>query len=468
MPDNNRRAHPSVWARIEEDISKQQQEAPAPDIWELAEERLNVAKYRPVRIANAELADVSSKAAGKRYMLRNPNNDRYVLLGEEEVFLWNLMDGQNTVKDLIMEYFAEYGSLAGQQVLLNLLSLLKSNGFFKEKPAPVTQSLMMRLQRKKRLAWVMSAVGFFMHSTLTTKRGVDESFVWLYRHVARPIYTRPVLGIISFLLIAGIGFFAYFFFVKHISFLISTAGASIQDLLWLILISLASLFLHEIAHGLTVKAYGRKVLRAGLMVYIGMPLAYVDTTDIWMKSRWPRMAVSFAGPACNGLIASILFLIAIFLPDGTARHILILVGMLNTIIFIFNLLPVAETDGHYIIQDYLEMPRLRPRSFAFLRRGMWHKLAQRERWEKNDSIYLGYGLVAIFGLALLLCMAAELWFNLGDRLVQAIADRPLLLAEILSVLVGFAVIVAVVRHGRPLVRRAVSVRRVLETRIGGR
>lgn len=454
---------PSVWKRIEDDILTQRQEAPFFDIWKLAEERLNPAKYRPIRITDAELAEVTSRAGAKRFMLRNPDNDKYITLGEEELFLWNLMDGQNTVKDLALEYFSKYGSI-GQQVLLNLLGLLKSNGFLRQKPAPVMQSLMLRLQGRKLVMWLMSAVNFFMHRTFTSKR-VDGYFDWLYRHVARPIYTRPGLIIILLLLITDLVLFAYFFFVQHINLLISSRGASIHDLISIMLISYGSICIHEHAHALTVKHYGRKVLRAGVMLYFGSPIAFVDTTDIWMKPRNPRMAVSFAGPCCNALIASLLFLIALFLPDITARTILIQGGILNTILFLANLLPIAETDGHYIIQDYLEMPRLRPQSLSFIRRGMWQKLARHEHWAKNDFIHLVYGLTAVAGAGLLLYIGIHLWFTTGAQLVGSLLSRPLLLAEIFGVFMGITVTVAVLHGGLHWLRPGVSVERVLENHI---
>lgn len=456
---------PSVWKRIEDDILTRRQPAQSFDIWKLAEERLNPAKYRPIRITDAELAEVTGRAGAKRFMLRNPDNNKYVTLGEEELFLWNLMDGQNTVKDLVLEYFSKYGSM-GQEVLLNLLGLLKSNGFFRQKPAPVMQSLMVRLQGKKLVAWLMSAVSFFMHRTFTSKR-VDGYFDWLYRHVARPMYTRPGLIIILFLLTTDLVLFSYFFFVQHISLLISHRGASIHDLISIMLISYGSICLHEHAHGLTVKHYGRKVLRAGVMLYFGSPIAFVDTTDIWMKPRNPRMAVSFAGPCCNAVIGCFLFLTALFLPDSTVRSILIQGGILNTILFIANLLPIAETDGHYIIQDYLEMPRLRPQSLSFIGRGMWQKLARHEHWAKDDFIRLLYGLAAVAGAGLLLYIGVHLWFTMGARLVGTLLSRPLLLAEIFAVLMAITATVAVLRGGLRWLRPRVSVESALENHIQG-
>ena len=63
---------------------------PSPEILDILsdtsaspEERLNPAKYRPVRIADAEIAQVTGGAGAKRYMLRNPDNDKYASNSEE-------------------------------------------------------------------------------------------------------------------------------------------------------------------------------------------------------------------------------------------------------------------------------------------------------------------------------------------------------------------------------------------------
>jgi putative peptide zinc metalloprotease protein len=140
-------------------------------------------------------------------------------------------------------------------------------------------------------------------------------------------------------------------------------------------------------------------------------------------------------------------------------------GILNTILFIANLLPIAETDGHYIIQDYLEMPRLRPQSLSFIGRGVWRKLARHEHWVKDDFIHLVYGLAAVAGAGLLLYIGVHLWFTMGARLVGTLLSRPLLLAEILAVLMAIAATVAVLRGGLHWLRPGVSVERVLENHI---
>ena len=98
-------ANPNIWVDLEQKIPNQPAQAAVPDdIWQLTKGRLNHAKYKPVKVTDAEVADVSTKAGEERYALRNPHNDKYIIIGDKELFLWNLMDGQNTVKDIALEY----------------------------------------------------------------------------------------------------------------------------------------------------------------------------------------------------------------------------------------------------------------------------------------------------------------------------------------------------------------------------
>ena len=100
-------------------------------------------QYFPLKIPNAEIADVSNHSNQQVYMLRNPNLNKYLQIGEQELFFWKLFDGKNSIKDLNIEYINQYGEL-GDTILQQLLHLLKSNGFLQEPPQPVIQIISQR------------------------------------------------------------------------------------------------------------------------------------------------------------------------------------------------------------------------------------------------------------------------------------------------------------------------------------
>lgn len=61
------------------------------------------------------------------------------------------------------------------------------------------------------------------------------------------------------------------------------------------------------------------------------PVAYVDTSDMWLEGRWPRIAVSIAGPYANLVLGGLAALVA---------------------------------DGYHVLSDLLDRPNLRPRALA--------------------------------------------------------------------------------------------------------
>ncbi|MCZ0985896.1 hypothetical protein O1M54_10110 [Streptomyces diastatochromogenes] len=61
--------------------------------------------------------------------------------------------------------------------------------------------------------------------------------------------------------------------------------------------------MHELTHALAVKSYGRKVRRGGFLLMMGMPFAFVDTSDMWFGSRWSRVVVALSGPLSTAALA---------------------------------------------------------------------------------------------------------------------------------------------------------------------
>jgi hypothetical protein len=54
-----------------------------------------------------------------------------------------------------------------------------------------------------------------------------------------------------------------------------------------------------------VKAFGREVHRAGVGWYWFGPIAFVDTTDMWLDGPRKRILVSCAGPAADLVLGGI-------------------------------------------------------------------------------------------------------------------------------------------------------------------
>ncbi len=163
---------------------------------------------------------------------------------------------------------------------------------------------------------------------------------------------------------------------------------------------------HEFAHGLTCKHFGGSVHELGFLLLYFQPAFYCNVSDAWLfpqKSR--RLWVSFAGAYCDLLIwalATIAWRITEF-STGLSHIALIIMGTTG-IRTLFNLNPLIKLDGYYLLSDYLEIPNLRARAMAFLKRQA-SNATRRER-----RIYLVYGLLAWTYSTWLLVLVAR-WFG---------------------------------------------------------
>ena len=133
------------------------------------------------------------------------------------------------------------------------------------------------------------------------------------------------------------------------------------------------IFCHELAHALVCKSFGREVRRGGFALYLGIPIFFVDTTDIWLENRGRRIAVSAAGPFSDLTLGGACSLLAVALPVDAADAVLFLASIAY-LAFLMNLIPLLKLDGYYILVDLLEIPMLGPRSFAFVREHLLGKL----------------------------------------------------------------------------------------------
>jgi len=116
-------------------------------LWAWLKEKVDPVQYRP-EAAPGVVARQLAGREGQYYILKNPDTKTYYRLSERDHFLWQLMDGTQTVKDLVVAYFLQYGSFAFARIA-TLVEGLKANLFLKERPVYVYQQVRGQLQRRK-------------------------------------------------------------------------------------------------------------------------------------------------------------------------------------------------------------------------------------------------------------------------------------------------------------------------------
>jgi putative peptide zinc metalloprotease protein len=110
------------------------------------------------------------------------------------------------------------------------------------------------------------------------------------------VFARPVVILLWAVSLAGLPAFFYVTRRGDLSVLQGASGTIGWGLVGLLAAQVFAVFAHESAHALTTKHYGRTIRRGGVGLYFGMVTFFMDTTDIWMEPRGPRLAVTWAGP----------------------------------------------------------------------------------------------------------------------------------------------------------------------------
>jgi len=379
-------------------------------IWETIRTRIEYATFVPRPIADFERADLHRLDGTPYTVLKNPHGDRgagrYVRLEPDDVVLFELMDGQRAIQDILIAHLERSGTFALDR-LARLSAALSANGFFGEERPRIYERLAMR----KALRDPLTRASLFLRRLIVWDiarwSNADPAMQRLYRWGGRLAFTRVGALLVFVLCAAGIA--AWLSEVRsgrHA--LLTVDGSYALGIVALLLLQVLSISVHEAGHALAIVNAGRHVRRLGLAMYYLFPVVYVDSTDAMMSSRRARIIVSLAGPV-GGLAVGALCAFVASAEGGLVGAIAFKAASLFIFQAAFNLVPILELDGYFILTDLLDAPLLRQRSLAFARNGVVRKLMRRERWSANE-IGLGiYGVLAIVTSIGMLFFALGLW-----------------------------------------------------------
>ncbi len=356
--------------------------------------------YRPVRVPGYALKRLTDARGEIYWILKNLRTDAYLRLNAEQVFLWEQMDGQATVQDIAVAYMLEYGKLAIMGLLM-LLEQLQQKGFIEPLVNVYGAAEQSIARRRANVLWRRLVRGVM--NTELAIGGIDGLITRSYQAVGRFLFLPVVQWAMLAVTLAGGAVFlgTLFGFVPRKVALLGGAGALV-GLVTLYALQFVTLLIHEWSHAIATKHYGREVRRGGFLIYMGMPAAFVDTTDIWMEPRRPRIVVSWAGPYSGFFLGGVASLLLLGAPGGFAQGVLYQFAFLTYLTSIMNLNPLLKLDGYYILMDWLEIPRLREKSMAFLVGHLREKLRKREKLTHEEVIFTVFGALAALWTALTL------------------------------------------------------------------
>jgi putative peptide zinc metalloprotease protein len=382
-----------------------QDDVPDSDLWAGIAKAIDTRMERP----EARIDVIAEPLPGdKGVVLCDEKNGVYVRLASEDAFLWGHMDGSRTQVDLVVDYMMQYKALAPDRVA-GLVATLSDQGLLTGPRTDLYPSLKTHFLSRTPMGRINTFTQLFLKREFAIS-DVDRLVGAVYRAGARLLYARIVL--LLFWLISLIGGAAFIYILSRREFSVLGEGELVSGAAMLAIFQLLSIFLHEWAHALTVKHYGRKVRRAGFFLLLGIPGVFVDTTDIWPAGQRAQLAVTWAGPFCNLVLGGIAAFVLIANPAASYAPLAFQFAISQYSLVLLNLTPFIRLDGYYLLADGLGITNLSQRSGGFLRMGFPAKLraAWREghllpRLTREETILVIFGGMSALWIANLLGLA---------------------------------------------------------------
>jgi len=319
---------------------------------------LMVDRSRPLRNPHVTVHQRITADGQALVILKNPDNGSYFNLSKEGAYIWRRLDGKHTMQDITLD-LADRFHVFAPDVVAALISRLTKAGFIHNLEMPDESRL------RTQPLWIRSIVN--LRRLLETRVAFGDADKWItrmYQKYIRYLFTVPAQLILAILAVAG--FIAFVLNTETILTFFSRERTSLFLVLGLIPLSMIEVLLHELGHAFTVKAFGREVHYIGVGWYWFTPIAFTDTSDMWLSSRKPRMAVNLSGVYVDILIAGLAALLIFLVENPYVQGMFWLFALYTYIGGLRNLSPLQEMDGYYVLMDGVEKPRLRQAAVVWL------------------------------------------------------------------------------------------------------
>jgi putative peptide zinc metalloprotease protein len=370
----------------------------------------------------------------ERYVLRDLESGAFLGMDAQDARLLALLDGTSTVPELLAAATSELGP-GGPVRLARLIADFGERGLLDGVAAPP------RVERERGLL----ARAFKRREV--TLDWLPDYFDAAYRHWGRLLFAPLSVTFLVLLVLAGPAVFAYLVGARYGTPFVVAHRLVLGGAVFIVGRFLIAM-LHELAHGLALRHYGRTTNRAGFRLIFIFPYAFVDTSEAYFEPRMHRIAITAAGPLTDFALAALFSIICAAAPPGNVREVIFQLAFAGYVGGFFNVNPFLDRDGYQILCEWLREPRLKQRAREQLRA----RLSGQMSAEQSSPVLARYavaGLVwSLIGAGFIVVMSLRYF----DRLAS-LAPRGLVLA----VFIVFFIILLLpvpLALGAPLVRRA--------------
>ena len=373
-------------------------------------------QLRPQRLPDAqwELAQLPAGVPGtKSYVLKSRKTENYLLLDEEERFLWEQMDGRANMQDIAVAYVMRYGSFDFEKIPQLMNKLLLAD-LLTLRPMSRLREILER-NRRNPAARAMAATLHAIERLNVSSRRWNDLFERIHRYGGWFLFTP--MAVIGLAILTAFGIRSLFRLWDSLGAISSALGHhAITAIIALKLAFFLTVALHQLVHALACVHYGRRVKEVGFIIHhLVVPTFYADVTDLFMASRRARVVNALAGPTVHLVLGLLGVIWADNLTPGLLQACVAASAVLQLQSFLICIYPFSflEMDGYHVLEDAVGMPRLAQESMQFVRAPLWKRLTQGRSLGRQEIVYVSYILLSLISVSAFIGLNA--WLILSAK-----------------------------------------------------
>lgn len=295
---------------------------------------------------------LSQRDGTTRHLLEDPLQGKTYQLGVREASFLLAMDGSLTLD----QYQRDHSHEISLQQLSEMFYWAQRNGLWQDysESSIARDRLVFQHRNHQNLTRWMNPV------IVKWSLGCPDHWVRRFVPVTGWLFTKPaawvwaVLGLITLVMFQG----HFHRFSVQTAESLRSGGWILMVIVWLV-----AKVIHEAAHAVACHKVGARVSQAGVILILGMPLAYVDVSQCnRLANRWDRIKVSVAGVYVESLITFLALWIWLATDNRDLQNTMqawVVTSGLTTLLFNAN--PLMRFDGYYVLADLLDISNLASR-----------------------------------------------------------------------------------------------------------
>jgi putative peptide zinc metalloprotease protein len=317
----------------------------------------------PLREDIRIIAGASASDGSPTWVIADPVRGKYFQIGWDAYQILSRWSAR-TAEAVLAQIHVDTTCRATKQDVENLLRFLYANHLMRDPPQGGYRAYAEQAEAA-RPAWVMWLVHHYLFFQIPLfqpdrfLRATLPFVTWLYSWAVA--WAIGGIGLIGLYLVSR----QWDTFTATVLHFFTLRGLA----LYALSLAVVKVF-HELGHAYTATRYGCRVPTMGIAMVVMVPMLYSDTSDAWkLTSRHQRAAIGAAGMVVECALAALAIFAWNFLDDGVVRSLVFIVATTSLMVgAAINLSPFMRFDGYFVLSDWLGIPNLHDRAFAF---GQW-------------------------------------------------------------------------------------------------